>query len=231
MRSKVSQAARLGCAAGFAALAPAACGDDSAATEDEAAAADDPLAAYTACLAEQGIELPEDWTPFGAGAMPGGGEMPTGMPGGMPTDGEMPTGDLHSGAPGGGLGGAIAAPDGVDEDEWAAAAEACADRLPQGQGGGEMPGGAPPEQESSAPRTRALSKKALSKKTPSKKAPWRKAPKPRTAPGSLEKAAPAAPSRSSAPLQRAGRSGVRPGLLTSTPGRHVPHSRRCDPYR
>ncbi|MFC3493265.1 hypothetical protein [Glycomyces rhizosphaerae] len=148
MRSMVFQAARVGCVAGLAALALAACGEDTATTEDTASAADDPLAPYTACLTEQGIELPEDWTPFGEGGMPGG-EMPTGempadgeMPTGeMPTDGEMPTGDMPAGPPGGG---AIAAPEGVDEADWTAATEACADQLPQGGG---MPGGTPPEQE------------------------------------------------------------------------------------
>jgi hypothetical protein len=128
MRSMVFQAARVGCVAAMAALALAACGEDTVSTDDEATAAADPLAAYTACLAEQGIELPEDWTPFG------------GMPGEMPT-GEMPTGDMPSGAPGPG---AMAAPDGVDADDWTAATVACADQLPQS---GAMPGGTPPGQQ------------------------------------------------------------------------------------
>ena len=111
-----------------------------ASSEDTAATAEDPLAAYTACLTEQGIELPDDWTPFGQGSTPG--QMPEGE---MPADGEMPTGemptDMPSGAPGGP--GAMTAPDGVDEADWTAATEACADQLPQGGG---MPGGTPPGQ-------------------------------------------------------------------------------------
>jgi len=151
MTSMIARSVRISCAAGLAALALAACNDDSTASEDEATASDDQFAAYTACLEEEGIELPDDWTPFGSG-MPGGGEMPTGemptdgeMPtGDMPTDGEMPTGDMPSGGPGGGgFGGAIEAPDGVDADTWTAATEACADQLPQGgpMDGGGMPGG------------------------------------------------------------------------------------------
>ncbi|GAA1660962.1 hypothetical protein GCM10009830_02580 [Glycomyces endophyticus] len=148
----LSRAVRIGCAAGLAAFALAACGDDDADAADEAAAADDPFAAYTACLEDEGVDLPDDWSPFGEGGMPGGGEMPSGMPsdGGMPTGlptGDMPTDlptDMPSGGPGGGGGfGTIAAPDGVDEDDWAAATEACAAELPQGggPGGGGAPGG------------------------------------------------------------------------------------------
>ena len=159
MNSMLSRSVRIGCAAGLVALALAACNDDSAATEDESTASDDQFAAYTACLEEQGIELPDDWSPFGeGGGMPGGGGMPTGdMPtdGDMPTGGEMPTGDMPSGAPGGGggggFGGAIEAPDGIDADDWTAATEACADQLPQGGGPqGGMPGG---DQESATDET------------------------------------------------------------------------------
>lgn len=140
MRSMVFRVARAGTVAALAAVALAACGEDTASTDDETTAAEDLLAAYTACLAEQGVELPEDWTPFGG--MPG--EMPTGeLPTGeMPTDGGMPTGDMPSGAPGPGT---MAAPDGVDADAWTAATGACADQLPQGGGG--MPGGTPPGQQ------------------------------------------------------------------------------------
>jgi hypothetical protein len=157
----LSRAVRIGCAAGLTALALAACGDDDADATDEATS-DDPFAAYTACLEDEGIDLPDDWSPFGeGGGFPGGGEMPTDMPTGgeMPTDmptGEMPTdmptGDMPSGGPGGGGGGfgGFEAPDGVDEDDWTAATEACAEELPQGGGGSGFPGGG---QESAADET------------------------------------------------------------------------------
>jgi hypothetical protein len=135
MRSMVFQAARAGTVAALAAVALAACGEDTASTDDETTAAEDPLAAFTACLAEEGVELPEDWTPLGG--MPD--ELLTGE---LPIGGQMPTGDMSSGAPGPD---AMAAPDGVDADDWTAATAACAEQLPQGGG---MPGGTSPgEQE------------------------------------------------------------------------------------
>ncbi|MEU6246687.1 hypothetical protein [Glycomyces sp. NPDC047010] len=153
MRPMLSRAVRIGCAAGLAAFALAACGDDDADATDEASSSDTQFAAYTACLEEQGVDLPDDWSPFGeGGGMPGGGDggMPSGMPTDMPTD--MPTGDMPSGGFGGGGGfGGFAAPDGVDEDDWTTATEACAAELPQGGG---MPGGGQgPGQESATDET------------------------------------------------------------------------------
>ncbi|MEU5871855.1 hypothetical protein AB0A73_09880 [Glycomyces sp. NPDC047369] len=158
MTPMLSRAVRIGCAAGLAALALAACGDDDADATDAASSSDGQFAAYTACLEEQGIDLPDDWSPFGEGGMPGGdGGMPSGAPTDMPSDfptdmptGDMPTGDLPTDMPSGGFGGGggfggFAAPDGVDEDDWTAATEACADELPQG-----MPGGQAPAQQESA---------------------------------------------------------------------------------
>lgn len=161
MRPMLSRAVRIGCAAGLAAFALAACGGDDADATDEATTADGQFAAYTACLEEQGIDLPDDWSPFGGGGMPGGGnggEMPSGAPTDMPSDmptGEMPTGDMPTDMPSGGFGGGggfggFEAPDGVDEDDWTAATEACADELPQGGG---MPGGQAPGQESATDET------------------------------------------------------------------------------
>nr|BFF22586.1 hypothetical protein GCM10025732_05510 [Glycomyces mayteni] len=152
----LSRAVRIGCAAGLAAFALAACGDDDADAGDEASSSSDSqFAAYTACLEGQGVDLPDDWTPFGeGGAMPGGdGGMPTGMPSDMPTDLPSDFGtDMPTDMPSGGFGGGgFAAPDGVDEDDWAAATQACADELPQGGG---MPGGGQgPGQESAAGET------------------------------------------------------------------------------
>ncbi|GAB7040773.1 MULTISPECIES: hypothetical protein [Catenuloplanes] len=113
------------------------------------------LAAYAACLAEQGIEVtvptanPDRGTrqpvPQGSGR-PGvrGSGQPDPQGSGRPTA-------FPSGGPGGGGqrgGGGFAAalkPDGVDAAAWAAATEACQDSLPRmgdgGPGGQGGPGG------------------------------------------------------------------------------------------
>jgi hypothetical protein len=98
------------------------------------------LSAYVSCIEEQGIDLPDDF----AEGFGGGGEMPSfdpedapsGMPSDMPTD--MPT-DLPSDMPSGGFGGGFEAPEGVSDEDWQAAQDACAGELPSGGG---FPGGA-----------------------------------------------------------------------------------------
>lgn len=116
-------------------------GDETEANPDESTSSGgDALSAYVSCIGEQGIELPEDWAADLGGGMPGFDpeSAPTDMPADMPTDrsGEMPT-DM----PSGGFGGGFEAPDGVGDEDWQSAQEACADQLPMGGGpGGEAPG-------------------------------------------------------------------------------------------
>ncbi|SDK51219.1 hypothetical protein SAMN05216298_0345 [Glycomyces sambucus] len=113
-------------AAGFA-LAACGSGDDGGSSEETSTAGTDPMAAYTECIAEQGIELPEDWS---AGF--GGGEMPSFDPENAPSD--MPT-DMPTDMPSGGFGGGgFSAPEGVSDEDWAVAQEACMSTLPQGGG-------------------------------------------------------------------------------------------------
>jgi hypothetical protein len=89
---------------------------------------DSAMAAYTSCLAENGVTLPER-PARGSGAQQGGTP-----PSGAPTAGD--------GGPGGGPGGPGAgggpgtAPEGVDADTWAAAQQACADLAPTPPDGG-----------------------------------------------------------------------------------------------
>jgi hypothetical protein len=122
-------------------LAACGSGDDAEANSDKSASAGgDMLAAYIACIEEQGIELPDDWTATIGG---GGGfdpeNAPSDMPTNMPTDmsGEMPT-DMPSGA----FGSGFEAPEGVSDEDWQAAQEACSSELPMGGGG--FPGGEAP---------------------------------------------------------------------------------------
>ncbi|MCD0443186.1 hypothetical protein LO763_06030 [Glycomyces sp. A-F 0318] len=118
-------------AAAAAGFALAACGSgDAESSEETASAGSDPMAAYTECLEAQGIELPEDWNAgFGGSFDPENApsdmptDMPTDLPSNMPTD--MPT-DMPSGG--------FSAPEGVSEEDWAAAQEACMNTLPQGGG-------------------------------------------------------------------------------------------------
>lgn len=108
----------------------AACGssEEPAATSDTGT---NPMAAYTACLKEQGIDIGEG---FGPG---GGGTRPSGRPSGMPTD--RPTA-MPSGGPGGGFpGGGMNLPEGVSAEDFQKAQQACADKMPSGFGG--RPGG------------------------------------------------------------------------------------------
>ncbi|MEU6247945.1 hypothetical protein [Glycomyces sp. NPDC047010] len=136
MRTKISRSFMSSIALAAAGLMLAACGsdDDGAGTAEESASADGGmLSAYLTCIDEQGIDLPDDWAEgmsgFDPGSLPSG--MPTDMPSDMPTD--MPT-DMAGGFGGGGF----EAPEGVSDEDWQAAQEACADELPAGGG---FPGG------------------------------------------------------------------------------------------
>ena len=75
---------------------------------------DSAMAAYTSCLAENGVTLPER-PDRGSGAPPSGAPAASGDGG-------------TRGGPGGGAPGQ--APEGVDADTWAAAQQACADVAP-----------------------------------------------------------------------------------------------------
>lgn len=90
------------------------------------------MAAYRQCLSENGVTLPD----FAGG--PNGG--PSGFPSGIPTDrpSGMPTGAPPSGGPGGGFAGGL--PDGVDQETFDTATEACASLAPQGGFGQRGPG-------------------------------------------------------------------------------------------
>lgn len=103
-------------------------GSDSAAGSDGAAASSGgssgDMEAYQACLAENGVELPD----MGSGTPPQGGQAPAA--------GEMPEG----GAPGGGV-------PGGDSDAFAKAQDACADLAPAGGMGGGMGQGGPNSEE------------------------------------------------------------------------------------
>ena len=72
------------------------------------------MAAYTSCMAENGVTMPEPGD--------GGGAPPP--DGGTPPTGEPPTGGQD------GPGGGGQAPEGVDEATWEAAQQACADLAP-----------------------------------------------------------------------------------------------------
>ena len=127
-------------------LAVAACGADGGAAADggtgEGANA---FSAYRDCLAQQGIDLPEQVTARPSGfpsgrptAFPSG--RPSGFPSGRPTA-------FPSGRQGGGFAGMR--PEGVDDETWQKAQTACASVMPTGgpggfggnQGGGNRGGG------------------------------------------------------------------------------------------
>lgn len=110
-----------------------ACGSaDDAADPSASAGAANGFAAYTACLKEQGVTLPEN---FGQGQQGQGRTRPSGMPTARPTN--LPT-VRPSGQPGGfgGPGGGMRAPDGVDAETWQKAQQACASVRPSGGPGG-----------------------------------------------------------------------------------------------
>ncbi|MQM25792.1 hypothetical protein [Glycomyces albidus] len=132
-----SRTVLLSAALAAAALTLAACGGEDTAdeTSDESTASGggDMLSAYVSCIEEQGIDLPDDF----AEGFGGGGEMPgfdpENAPSDMPTD--MPT-DMPSDMPSGGFGGGgFEAPEGVSDEDWQAAQDACAGELPSGGGG------------------------------------------------------------------------------------------------
>jgi hypothetical protein len=79
------------------------------------------MAAYTSCLAENGVTLPER-PARGSGAQQGG-TPPSGAPA-APGEGGQ------GGGPGGTGRTPGEAPEGVDADTWAAAQQACADLAP-----------------------------------------------------------------------------------------------------
>lgn len=88
---------------------------------------DSAMAAYTNCLSENGVTLPERPTRGGGAPDGSGGTPPSGAPA-APEDGG------RDGGPGGGPGGPGGtpgeAPEGVGADTWAAAQEACAALAP-----------------------------------------------------------------------------------------------------
>lgn len=114
--------------------------------DESASTSGDAMSAYVACIEEQGIELPEGW------AADLGGEIPSFDPENAPMDlpTDMPTemsGGMPSDMPSGGFGGGVEAPEGVSDEDWQAAQEACADEMPMGGGfpGGEAPGSGEPD--------------------------------------------------------------------------------------
>lgn len=85
---------------------------------------DSAMAAYTSCLAENGVTMPE---PPAGGGRGGAGGTPPPHGGGTPPSGAPEDGD---GGPGGAGGEPGQAPPGVDATTWAAAQKACADLAP-----------------------------------------------------------------------------------------------------
>ena len=135
---QVSRSGRLAAltVASVAVLFTAACGGGSDAPDADNGGTgnNNGFAAYTECLAKNGITI----------TMPSGqpGRRPSGMPGGLPSGapGAWPSGmPRPSGGarPGGGLG----KPDGVDDATWEKAQTACASLMPSGGPGGGFPGG------------------------------------------------------------------------------------------
>ncbi|MBV1852099.1 hypothetical protein [Catellatospora tritici] len=133
---------RLGVAV-FAAAATALVGLTACGSSDEPTASGDtgnnPMTAYTECLKKQGITLPDN---FGGGGFGGRGNAsgrPTARPTAFPTD--RPT-VRPSGQPGGGFPGGNFLPEGVTQEAWQKAQEACASVRPSfGAGNGFRNGG------------------------------------------------------------------------------------------
>lgn len=130
-RTRLAVALAAGCAS---AVLLAACGGSD---EDASAPANgnDALAAYRACLEEEGI----DTSSMGAGQPGGSGfPRPSGSGSAMP---RPPGSALPSGFPGGGPGFGGMRPEGVDEQTWQNAQDACQSTMPTGfPGGGDQPG-------------------------------------------------------------------------------------------
>ncbi|WP_433532391.1 hypothetical protein ACQPYA_10330 [Micromonospora sp. CA-263727] len=128
-------------------FAAAACGGSDSAENTSSAEGNEPfaaLSAYVNCLREQGIDVP-DTMPSGGPRPDGSGRpsgMPTGMPSGMPTDrpSGMPSPGA-SGGPGGRGGFGNLRPEGVDDETWQQAQEACQSLLPTGGPGRGQNGG------------------------------------------------------------------------------------------
>ncbi|MFV2017847.1 hypothetical protein [Micromonospora sp. LOL_023] len=132
-----------GAAGGICLLLIAACGEFGTDSGGDAVAGGaGTMTAYVECLQENGVdaEVPEAGGGFRGGA-------PDGMPSGQP--GDRPSG-FPSGWPGGaGLGGGrmgggfaeMLRPDGVDDETWTAAQEACQSVLPTAGAGGPRGGG------------------------------------------------------------------------------------------
>lgn len=146
MRTATSRPRRIALAALLAttSLALSACGsgddaEDEPSTEATAEAGPpatgDFLSDYTACLEAEGIELGEDWNAgLGDGFGGGRGFDPEDAPSEMPTDMEFPTDmEMPTDLPSGGFG-ELEAPEGVSEEDWQAAQDACAAELPTGPG-------------------------------------------------------------------------------------------------
>ena len=91
------------------------------------------MTAYRQCMSDNGVTLPD----FVGGAN-GPGDFPSGMPTDRPSG--MPTGAPPSGGPAGGFAGG-GLPEGVDQETYDAAREACASLAPQGGFGQRGPGG------------------------------------------------------------------------------------------
>lgn len=129
-------------AAASAALLLAACGggsDDDA--PGDAGGAGNPFAAYQECLRNNGVALPTmDPSRGPRGARPSGfpTDRPTARPSGLPTGSADPSRRAGRGFPGGGR------PEGVDEQTWQKAQQACASVQPSGRPGGPGAPGARP---------------------------------------------------------------------------------------
>ena len=109
----------------------AACGSSATSTAGDTASgstaaagapSDSAMAAFTSCLAENGVTMPE--RPGGGAGGPAGGTPPSGAPGAPGDDGD------DDGGPGGPDGTPGQAPPGVDATTWAAAQKACASLAP-----------------------------------------------------------------------------------------------------
>ncbi len=126
--------------AGLAVLGVAACGAES---EQQTPSTATGFNAYLSCMAEHGVTIA---MPSGGPGQGGGGtgNRPSFDPSNRPSSGVRPSGDpsFRPGGGGGGFGGGgfgNQRPEGVDEQTWTQAQEACSSVLPTGGPGG--PGG------------------------------------------------------------------------------------------
>ncbi|MFY1696856.1 MULTISPECIES: hypothetical protein [unclassified Solwaraspora] len=120
-----------------------ACADSDPQTSDQEATAGGGMSGYVECLRNNGVDIGD--LPTGApdaqrSGRPEGfpSDRPSGFPSGRPTS--VPS-DRAGSRPGGGFADMLR-PDGVDDETWAAAQEACQSELPAGGPGGRGgPGG------------------------------------------------------------------------------------------